>query len=186
MIEVLKNKVGTYKFKGAQNESKGTIVFIHGFATNSDYHDEMAERFDRYDYYAFELPGHGYTKFEKNSKIDLVVFTDYCIAMIEELELKNIILLGHSMGGSIAMRVTNIIKEKIQKLILVTPMNSSITPYSLKMFFMFTPKSFNKTLALNNVLYKDLTKTINLNIEHYINKEHEYQVSHIDFFRKLK
>jgi hypothetical protein len=51
------------------------------------------------------------------------------------------------MGGSIAMRVTNIIKEKIQKLILVTPMNSSITPYSLKMFFMFTPKSFNKTLA---------------------------------------
>jgi triacylglycerol lipase len=186
MIEVFKNKIGSYKFKSAQNESKGTIVFIHGFATNSDYHDEIAEKFDSYNYYSFELPGHGYTHFEKTQNIDLNIFVNYCISMINELELDNIILIGHSMGGGLAMRISKIIDEKISKVILVTPMNSSITPYSLKLFFLFTPKSFSKTLALNNVLYKDLTKTINLNVENYISKEHEYQIKHIEFFRKLK
>ncbi len=185
-MEVFKNKVGSYKFKPSKNNSKGTIVFIHGFATNSDYHDEIGEKFDEYEYYTLELPGHGYTEINQNKNFYLDDFVDYCIAMITELKLDNIILIGHSMGGSLAMRVSNSISNKIEKLILVTPMNSSITPYALKMFFLFTPKSFNKTLALNNVLYKDLTKTLNLNVENYISKEHEYQVKHINFFRKLK
>ena len=185
-MEILKNKVGSYKFKPSQNNSKGTLVFIHGFAANSDYHDEIGEKFDAYDYYTLELPGHGYTEINQKKVFYLDLFVDYCIAMITELGLDNIILIGHSMGGSLAMRVSNLISHKIEKLILVTPMNSSITPYALRVFFLFTPKTFNKTLALNNVLYKDLTKTLDLNVENYISKEHKYQVKHINFFRKLK
>lgn len=185
-MELLKNEIGCYKFKAANRESKGSIVFIHGFATTSDYHDKAAEEFKDYDYYTLELPGHGYTEFKEKGKWDLTLFVDFCILMIESLGLENIILIGHSMGGSLALRVANIIDKKINKLILVTPMNSSININSIKLYFLFTPKSFNKTLSLNNVLYKDLTKTINLNIENYINDEHIYQLKHIKFFKKLK
>lgn len=186
-MEVLNNKIGSYKFKPAKNNSKGIIVFIHGFATNSDYHDSIAEKFVDYDYYAFELPGHGYTSVDLKAKINInKLFVKFCISMIKKLELDNFVLIGHSMGGSIAMRIANRIKPKINKLILVTPMNSSITWKTLSCFFMFNPKNFNKTLALNNVLYKDLTKTINLDIENYISNEHKYQIKHIKFFKKLK
>lgn len=185
-MKLYKNDVGTYKFKHASKKSKGTIVFIHGFATNSDYHDKAATNFTSYDYYAFELPGHGYTNFDEVGKWDLTIFVNYCISMIESLGLTNIILIGHSMGGSLAIRVANKIKENIKNLVLVTPMNSSINLSSLKLYFLFTPKSFNKTLSLNNVLYKDLTKTIDFNIDNYISDEHKYQLKHIKFFKKLK
>lgn len=185
-MEVLKNKIGSYKFKPATNESKGTIVFIHGFATNSDYHDDAADFFLDYDYYSFELPGHGYSQLDETKKFDLNIFVDFCLAMIDELELNNFFLIGHSMGGSLAMRIANKIGERISKLILVTPMNSVITLNAIKLFFLFTPRNFNKTLALNNVLYKDLTKTLNLNIENYISNEHKYQSNNLVFFRKLK
>ncbi len=185
-METLSNEIGFYKFKPSKNISKGTIVFIHGFATNSDYHDDAGEKFDDYDYYTLELPGSGYTELEDINNFSLNTFVDFCISMIEELQLNDIFLMGHSMGGSLVMRIANKIGYKIKKLILVTPMNSSITWNSLKLFFLFTPKSFNKTLSLNNVLYKDLTKTINLDIENYINKEHQYQVQHLTFFKKLK
>ncbi|MDK2819955.1 MAG: alpha/beta hydrolase [Mycoplasmataceae bacterium] len=186
-MEVLNNKIGSYKFKPAASESKGVIVFIHGFATNSDYHDSVAEKFVNYDYYAFELPGHGYTNIDSKNKINInTLFVNFCLSMIKKLKLDNFFLIGHSMGGSIAMRIANKIKSKVQKLILVTPMNSSITLKTLSCFFIFNPKNFNKTLALNNVLYKDLTKTINLDVENYISNEHMYQVKHIKFFKKLK
>ncbi|MGL5308477.1 MAG: alpha/beta fold hydrolase, partial [Metamycoplasmataceae bacterium] len=185
-MEILKNKVGSYKFKPAANKSKGVIVFVHGFATNSNYHDDIAENFVDYDYYAFELPGHGYTEYEKKQKLDLSIFVDFCINMIEELNLNQLILIGHSMGGSIVLRISEKISEKILKLIVVTPMNSSFSLSTLKFYFLFTPRSFKKTLALNNVLYMDLTKTLNLDIDHYISNEHQYQVDNFDFFKKLK
>ncbi|MGL6124905.1 MAG: alpha/beta fold hydrolase [Metamycoplasmataceae bacterium] len=185
-MEILKNKVGFYKFKPAVKKSKGTIVFIHGFATNSDYHDEAGKSFLNYDYYAIELPGHGHTKIDDDKNLDLNLFVDFAINMINELKLNNFVLIGHSMGGSLAIRISNKIGDKISKLILVTPMNSAFTLSTIKLFFLFTPKSFNKTLALNNVLYKDLTKTLNFNVENYISNEHKYQVEHLDFFRRLK
>ncbi|MGL5732567.1 MAG: alpha/beta fold hydrolase [Metamycoplasmataceae bacterium] len=185
-MEILKNKVGSYKFKPAENRSKGTIIFVHGFATTSNYHDDVAEQFTDYDYYAFELPGHGYTEYDQSKKLDLSVFVDFCIAMIEELQLNKFILIGHSMGGSLVLRIAEKIGDKIIKLIVVTPMNSAVSLSTLRFYFLFTPKNFNKTLALNNVLYMDLSKTLDLNIDHYISEEHKYQVDHLLFFKKLK
>ncbi|MGL5592009.1 MAG: alpha/beta hydrolase [Metamycoplasmataceae bacterium] len=185
-MEILRNTIGAYKFKPAKNKAKGTIVFVHGYATNSNYHDEAAERFVDYDYYAFELPGHGYTEYDQNKKLDLSVFVDFCIAMINELQLNNFVLIGHSMGGSLVLRIAEKIGEKIYKLIVVTPMNSAVSLSTLRFYFLFTPKSFNKTLALNNVLYTDLTKTLDLDIDHYINEEHKYQLANLVFFKKLK
>ncbi|MGL5205441.1 MAG: alpha/beta hydrolase [Metamycoplasmataceae bacterium] len=185
-MKMLKNNVGFYKFKPAENISKGTIIFIHGYATNSNYHDNAAEKFIDYDYYAFELPGHGYTEYDQSKKLDLSIFVDFCIAMIEELQLNNFVLIGHSMGGSLVLRIAAKIGEKIEKLIVVTPMNSAVSLSTLRFYFLFTPKSFDKTLALNNVLYTDLTKTLNLDIDHYINEEHKYQLANLVFFKKLK
>ncbi|MGL5617669.1 MAG: alpha/beta fold hydrolase [Metamycoplasmataceae bacterium] len=185
-MKILKNNVGFYKFIPAKNRLKGTIIFVHGFATNSNYHDNVAEKFIDYDYYAFELPGHGYTEYDQSKKIDLSIFVDFCINMIDELQLNKFILIGHSMGGSLVLRIAEKIGEKIHKLIVVTPMNSAVSLSTLRFYFLFTPKSFNKTLALNNVLYLDLTKTLGPDIDHFISKEHKYQIENLAFFKKLK
>ncbi len=185
-MELLENKIGFYKFKPAKNKSKGTIVFIHGFGTNSDYHDEAGILFKNYDYYTIELPGHGYTKLEGDHKNILNMFVNFCISMIEFLSLENIILIGHSMGGALAIRISNIISNKVKLLIVVSPMNSYISFGVIKLFFLLTPKTFNETLSLNNVLYKDITKTIDLNIENYVDDNYKYQLENINFFKKLK
>ena len=58
------------------------------------------------------------------------------------MQLNKIILMGHSMGGGISSLIAGSIPKKIEKLILVSPMNSN--GFGKKeihnLIFNFTPK----------------------------------------------
>lgn len=190
-MEIIKNEYGTYFYYPCTNvDKKGTIIFIHGFATTSEYHDSFIKYInDEYDYIAIQLPGAGYQKWNGNKKptVDDMVF--YCVELIRTMEIDKFYLIGHSMGGGIAPRVANILESQIKAVVVVTPMNSRIPLSKIFTYFKFNPKNFKKALNLTNYLYADFVKTKNNDqneIEEFIESELKYQLENRNFFVKLK
>lgn len=183
-MELLEIKDYKYHYQKSKNKSKGTIVFIHGFATMSKYHNGFANLLKDYDYYALELPGHGITEAK-----DLSVLSPYNLALsvvewIKLMDFKDFYLIGHSMGGGIVGMVSTMIPELIKKLVMVTPMNSS---YSLKLLNIvkFNPKNNKETFEMQKVLYKNHLEFFDNENHPDILEETKYQLEHRNKFVKL-
>lgn len=187
-MNIINNNYGKYRFFSCKNTNKkGTIVFIHGYATTSEYHDTFIEdATNEYDYITLELPGHGFMEYN-HKKVDINFLVDYCVQLIQSLELDSFYLIGHSMGGGIAVRVANRLKDSLKGLVVVTPMNSNLGILEIKNYFKFAPNSISKTKKLINTIYKDPNLTItNKPLEEFISDEFKYQNNHKKFFVKLK
>lgn len=117
----------TFRFKASNNKSSKNILFIHGFATDSEYHDEVAQMLvENYNYYSLQLPGHGYSKIRHRSQLNPLFYAKYVADWIKQKGFENLILIGHSMGGGICTLVSNMVSDQLAKVVLVTPMNSSM------------------------------------------------------------
>ena len=66
---------------------------------------------DKYNLIALDLPGHGYTT--GPLIYDVEGHTNFCNQLIENLELNNPIIAGHSWGGLVALDLSSKIKSKM-------------------------------------------------------------------------
>lgn len=84
-----------------------TLLFVHGWCINKEYWEAQIKHFcDRYKVVAIDLPGFG--KSGKNrSDWNFDEYADDVKAAIDQLQLKNVILIGHSMSGDIVLNVGN-------------------------------------------------------------------------------
>jgi pimeloyl-ACP methyl ester carboxylesterase len=109
-----------HKFEG----SKHTILFLHGLM--SDMNGSKSTAIEEYavkskiNYVAFDNLGHGSSsgEFIENN---ISTWLSATIDLIKELKLKNIILIGSSMGGWLAILISLIDIENIISLILIAP-----------------------------------------------------------------
>ena len=69
------------------------------------------------------MPGHGDNLSENDAEMRVSKYTNLVINFIAANKLHNIVLIGHSMGGAIAVMVNSIIPNKISCLILEAPLN---------------------------------------------------------------
>ncbi|MEO7283767.1 alpha/beta hydrolase, partial [Gelidibacter sp.] len=98
-----------------------TLLFVHGLSSNSDaWSKNIAVLKNDYTCIALDLPGYG-----KSSKPDAdytaSYFAEIIHQFIQKLELKNVVLIGHSMGGQASVKLATTYPQDIQKLILVAP-----------------------------------------------------------------
>jgi sigma-B regulation protein RsbQ len=80
-----------------------TLLFVHGWCINKSYWESQMKYFqDKYTVVALDLPGHGES--DKN-RTDWTVqnYSKDVMFMIRALSLKNVVLIGHSMGGNIIL-----------------------------------------------------------------------------------
>lgn len=105
------------------DEGKGdkTLIFIHGLGSYLPAWKKNIEVLKSdYRCVALDLPG-----YPKSSKGDyaynMTFFADVVVEMITELKLKNPVLVGHSMGGQVAMTAALHSENIIQNLILIDP-----------------------------------------------------------------
>jgi len=105
------------------DEGKGdqTIIFIHGLGSYLKSWQKNIEGLkDHYRCIAIDLPGYG--KSSKAPHSGMMSFYAGVISdLIDELNLKNVVIAGHSMGGQIAMMFAVNYPYKVQKLILAAP-----------------------------------------------------------------
>ena len=113
MFIQLKNHKAHVFVKNQIDLSKKNLIFIPGAGmdhrTISMFYMDAIE--DDYNIIAFDLPGHGYTSGPLFK--DVESHTNFCIELLEEMDLKDPILMGHSWGGLIVLDLSTKIKNKM-------------------------------------------------------------------------
>jgi len=117
-----------YAISDKVNQSKGTIIFLHGLGGNLRAWDKQATYFQNkgYQTIAFDLRGHGLSGRPKNIE-------DYALEKLARdiakfLEIypqKDVILVGHCLGGMVVIKITEILKTIPKAIILIS---TSIDP----------------------------------------------------------
>lgn len=104
------------------------LVFLHYFGGSAQSWRWVAEKLsDDYRCIAITLPGFGGEP--AMEALTIQGFAEYVQKQIISLGIKAYILIGHSMGGKIAMQMAaNASKETIQQLILVAPSPPTTEP----------------------------------------------------------
>lgn len=101
-----------------------TILFIHGLGGNSSHWQNNIDTLSKqFHCIAMDLPGYGSSSvLNTNFKKDILTdYADYILLFIKKLKLKNVTLVGHSMGGQTAIITALKSPEKIKQLVLVAP-----------------------------------------------------------------
>lgn len=104
-----------------EGQGKKTLLFVHGLATYLPaWYTSIEALKGDYRCIAIDLPGYG-----RSSKGDYPATMSYYASVISEftqsLSLENVILVGHSMGGQVALTTVLSVPEAYEKLILLAP-----------------------------------------------------------------
>ena len=84
-----------------------TLLFVHGWCINQTYWDHQVSRFEsKYQVVTLDLPGHGASGSER-SQWTIENFGEDVSMIINALNLENVVLVGHSMGGNIILEAAN-------------------------------------------------------------------------------
>ncbi|MCT4647635.1 MAG: alpha/beta hydrolase [Carboxylicivirga sp.] len=88
-----------------QGQGDTTLLFIHGWCINATYWKSQLNNFsENYSVYAIDLPGFGNSKAERTNWT-IEEYADDVTAFIEEMKLKKVVVIGHSMAGEIMLHL---------------------------------------------------------------------------------
>ena len=87
----------------SQGSDSINLVFLHGWTINSSYWEHQLEYFgQQYGVYAMDLAGFGKSVAQR-SEYTIEEYAQDVLAFIDELNLSNVILIGHSMSGNVIL-----------------------------------------------------------------------------------
>lgn len=97
---------------------KPVILFLHGFMGNC--HDFLAviDRLDEFCCLAVDLPGHGKTEVKHDCNYRMANTALALIQLLKELDIRQCLLVGYSMGGRLALYLTIYFPQFFQRVIL--------------------------------------------------------------------
>ncbi|MHC1738292.1 MAG: alpha/beta fold hydrolase [Ignavibacteriaceae bacterium] len=115
---VLKNPSIAYIDQGS---GENTIILVHGLASNAGFwRYAIPELAKNNRVIAVDLPGYG--KSQKNAyPYSISFYAEQIKRFIDELKLKNVVLVGHSMGGQISIMFDLKYPGVLKKLVLASP-----------------------------------------------------------------
>ncbi len=93
------------------------ILLIHGLFGDMNNLGMIARGLDQYRVIQVDARNHGHSFHSDTMNYD--VMAEDIVQLLAELNIDKVVLIGHSMGGKIAMTVTKLIPEKIDKLIII-------------------------------------------------------------------
>ncbi len=104
-----------------EDEGSGDpFVLVHGNYASSQWFNPLVNKMDGFRFVAPDLPCFG-----RSSKPDIdhkvSTYADYLDGIVMELGLERFHLLGHSLGGAIALQYSIENQRKVKKLFLVDP-----------------------------------------------------------------
>ena len=116
-VEKVKSKDGVNIVYTVQGDGAPTIVFVHGWNLDKSIWNNQVKVFSpKYKVVTIDLAGHGESGMNrKNYSMEL--FGQDVADVVNKLKLEKVILVGHSMGGSVILEAARILKEKVIGLI---------------------------------------------------------------------
>lgn len=118
----------TLSYREYFSDQENVIIVVHGFLGNSyeynDFFETMPEDFN-YRVIAFDTVGFGLSDKPLDYTYTSDNQADTLIQAIDQLNIESYVLMAHSMGGEIAMRMTQK-TDKIANLMLIDPVDPTI------------------------------------------------------------
>ena len=103
-----------YFEKGKGNQ---TLVFIHGYSCNSNYWWAQLDYFSKnYKVISVDLGGHGESS-QTRENYNMGQFGQDVVAAMNSSNIKEAILIGHSMGGPVAVEAAVILEDRAKAII---------------------------------------------------------------------
>ncbi|WP_078379220.1 alpha/beta fold hydrolase [Sutcliffiella halmapala] len=140
--------------------TKPTLVMIHGFLSSSFSFRRLIPLLTKeYTILAIDLPPFGKSEKSKKFVYSYENLAKVVIALLKKLEIRRTVLIGHSMGGQIALNVSNQKPELVEKVVLLCSSGylKRLPPsiiYSSKMpyFYLYLKYKLAKQGPLHNLL----------------------------------
>ena len=153
-----------YYEKGAGNK---TLLFIHGYGCNSKYWWAQLQHFSKnYRVISIDIGGHGESGTNRNN-YTMANFGADVVAVMNEENIKQSYLIGHSMGGPVALEAAVILQDRITAIIGVdTFHNIAKGPASPFVKLMVnTMFRFRQSSSTNDAVTKQFREDANLDLK---------------------
>lgn len=90
-----------------------TLVFVHGWMLSRHYWQPLCDRLAPYNCLTYDLRGFGDSSPGDGVGFDLVSYAKDLLELIDTLQLERVWLVGHSMGGSIALWAADLAPDRV-------------------------------------------------------------------------
>lgn len=105
------------------------VVLIHGFGGHTfSYRRNIPALSKHHRVIAVDLMGFGYSERPKEGDYSLSAQARLVLGLMDELGIDSASVVGHSMGGEVAMRVAAAAPERVQNLVLVASVSGDRFP----------------------------------------------------------
>ena len=105
-----------------QGSGPQTLLLVSGLAANAGFwRYNIPELAKHYRVVAVDLPGYGRSQKDAGYPYTMDFYAETLSRLIRELGLTNVVPIGHSMGGQIAMWLALRHPEQVQRLVLISP-----------------------------------------------------------------
>jgi pimeloyl-ACP methyl ester carboxylesterase len=102
-----------------KSDADVTVVFVHCWMCNRTFWEhQLAPLAGHYRTVALDLPGHG----EATAQRDpwrVGAYGEDVAGLVRELELSNVVLVGHSMGGPVSLRAAALLPGRVRGIVAV-------------------------------------------------------------------
>ena len=106
-----------YVHRRSRKAFRPALVFIHGAGGSHQLWLYQVRGLPQVTSYALDLPGHGHSK--GHGRDSIAAYTDWLIAFLDAAGLEQGTLVGHSMGGAIALDAALRYPERVASLNLI-------------------------------------------------------------------
>ena len=142
-----------YKITGEGDE---TVVILQGWGTDLGVYDSVASSInEKYRVVQFDLPGFGGSD-EPREAWNVDAFADFFCKFMEALEIRKAILIGHSYGGRVIIKLAarESLPFEIDRIVLID--SAGVLP----------KRSFSQKMKIRR--YKILKKILNLKLVYFL------------------
>ncbi len=145
------------------------LVFVHGFGTEAavNWYAQLASFTAAYDVIAPDLPGFGAS--ERLPRTNCIALQVRCLrALLDDLGIDRVSLVGHSMGGWISLAFAATFPERVERLVVVDAaglrfepdmtLERALLPTTIDDVRLLIRANFQRPMALPAFVLRDLLR----------------------------
>ena len=116
-VDVKKEKIFYSISSSNACKQKMSLLLVHGSGGDNLHWPERLRNFPKANVYAIDLPGHGRSSGYSRKSVD--EYADFIEAFVSRMNLKNVTLFGHSLGGAIVQHLALRFPSWLSRIVLV-------------------------------------------------------------------
>lgn len=98
------------------------LILLHTIRTQLEYFEDVIPQLAKhFTVYAIDLPGHGHSSIDLKGSYDEPFFRKAVISFIKQLDLRNLTLVGESIGAVLALTTASQLSDRVKKVIASNP-----------------------------------------------------------------